>query len=267
MKNFLLAVVFIISTTFLFAQGSQFVHVTVPVNQSGSTNLQGWLYLPKDYNKTKTKYSVVFFYHGKGEAGTNDSLLFRQGLPYDLAHGLVPDSTINPKDGKYYSFIVLFLQSPSWSVNPSYLGKEIDYMKANYGSRIDTNRFYVTGLSAGGQCGFRAIANSDSVSAKIAAAVIMSAASYSGINYGLISKYKIPTWFTCGLIDNVVGLTPTKTYYKNCDSALQGSSNVTWIPNVAHGGWIGLYRPTYRDPIVGLSVWQWLLLYKKDDNI
>jgi predicted peptidase len=264
MKRLLFASLLILTTSLLFAQGSQ-VEVTVPVNASGSVQLKGWLYLPKDYNKTRNKYAVVFFYHGMGEASATgkDSLVLRQGLPYDLAHGLLPDSTINPKDGRYYSFMVLSLQSPSWSVNPGYLGKEIDWLKANYGSRIDTNRFYVTGLSAGGQCAFRAIANSDSVSAQIAAAVIMSPASYGIINYSLIAKYQIPTWFFCGLLDKIVGLTPTKTYYTHCDSAYQGSSNVSWIPNIAHGGWTGWYRPSYRDPTVGLSVWQWLLLYKK----
>jgi predicted peptidase len=266
MKKTLLTLLLIITTTLMFAQGVQ-KEVTVPVNASGSIQLKGWLYLPKDYNKTRNKYSVVFFYHGVGEASATgkDSLLLRQGLPYDLAHGLLPDSTINPKDGKYYSFIVLSLQSPSWSVNPGYLGKEIDWIKANYGSRIDTNRFYITGLSAGGQCGLRAAINSDSVASKIAAVVIMSPASYpfTTEQYALIAKYKIPTWFFCGLLDKTVGLAPTKTYYTHCDSAYQGSSNVTWVPNVAHGGWTGWYRPTYRDPIVGLSVWQWLLLYKK----
>lgn len=256
MKRLLFASLLILINLSIFAQQTE---VTVPV--TSSTKLKGWIYLPKDYNKTRINYPVVFFYHGKGEAGTNDSLLLRQGLPWCLQNGYAPDSTINPIDGKYYSFIVLSLQSPSWSVAPGYLGKEIDWVKANY--RIDTNRIYVTGLSAGGQCAFRTLSTADSVSAKIAAAVIMSPASYSPIDYSLIGKYNIPTWFSCGLQDNVVGLTPTKNYYKYCDSAYQGSSNVSWIPNTSHTGWIPRYKPSFRDPMVGLSVWQWFLLYKK----
>lgn len=261
MKKTLLLLAISFGALLASAQAGKNTEVTVPITSTSS--LKGFIYLPKDYDSTKQNYPVAFFYHGVGEAGTKDSLLFRQGLPYDLVHGNTPDSIISPVDGKYYSFIVLYLQSPSWSVNPGYLGKEINWLKARY--RIDTNRLYVTGLSAGGQCAQRAFTLTDSVARQITAAVIFSAASYSACNYSLIAKYNIHTWYLCGLQDNVVGTTPTKTYHLKADSVLNGSSVVSWYTG-AHTGWIGRYLKTYRDPVTGLSVWQWLLLFKKENK-
>jgi predicted peptidase len=240
-----------------FTQGVQKL-VTVQWGSHAGDTARGYLYLPKDYNQTTQNYPVVFAYHGKGEAGTNPAILLRQGVSYDLAHGNTPDSTVNPVDGKIYSFIILQLQAPSWSVNPGYLGGEIKWITKNF--RVDTSRIYVTGLSAGGQCAMRTLCTADSVAKKIAAAVIMSPAGYT-CNYTFIQKYQIPVWFLCGTSDTVVGPVPTITYYTNCFKATACKTHVTWHTG-GHTGWIQKYAKEYRDPISGYSVWQWLLQYK-----
>ena len=50
------------------AQGPQQL-VTVPYNTWSSAKAKGWLYLPADYSTSTTKYPVVIYYHGLGEAG------------------------------------------------------------------------------------------------------------------------------------------------------------------------------------------------------
>jgi predicted peptidase len=245
-----------------FSQGPQTL-VTVPITPWGNT-AQGWLYLPENYSTPGKKCPVVLFYHGIGEKGTDPYVLLNQGLPQLIAGGMRPDNIASPIDGRKYSFIVLSLQSASWSPDPAWLPSEVKWLKENY--RIDTNRIYVTGLSAGGESSFDAIVYNDEVSSLITAAVPMSPAPITGYDSSLISKYKIHTWFLCGDQDTKGFLPITQGYYDMASLEYPGSSRFTIYP-CGHGCWNEHYDINYVDPVYKESIWQWMLRWSKENLI
>jgi hypothetical protein len=251
MKRWLLLLALVCGTGRLWAQNPQ-IQVTVPVGP-GST-VPGWLYLPADYNTSSRKYPVVLFYHGSGEAGTNPNTLLNNGIPQLIAGGMRPDNIINPVDGQAYSFIVLSAQHWSWSPSPDWIPTELAWLKQNY--RIDTNRIYVTGLSAGGQESFNAITYNADVSHLIAAAVPMSPAALGAYDINMVSNYQIKTWFLSGSTDPFTN--NAQLYSGQCNSVYPNSSKLT-VYGGGHCCWRTYYNITWHDTLSGLSVWEWML--------
>jgi dienelactone hydrolase len=236
------------------AQGPQQL-VTVPTDSWSGATASGWLYLPADYASTTKDYPVVFFYHGIGESGSNPYWLLNQGVPNLIANGMRPDNITNPSNGQQYSFIILSLQHSWWSPDPNWLPSEIDWLKQRY--RIDTNRLYVTGLSAGGQSSFSAAIINNDVSHLIAAAAPMSPADVWNYNPTLIGQNKIKTWFFAGNVDGT--FTANATNYSNDCNTLYPNSSKLNIYSGGHCCWNTFYSPTWHDASTGLSIWEWLL--------
>lgn len=243
------------------AQGPQQL-IDIPYDFWSGATVKAWLYLPADYATSTKKYPVVFFYHGVGEAGTNPYTVLNVGLPNLISNGMRPDNIVNPADGQPYSFIVVSPQHWSWSPSPLWLPYHIDWMKLNY--RIDTNRIYVTGLSAGGQQSYGSAAMHDHVSKLIAAAVPMSPATVSPYNPSLVGQYKIKTWFFAGNSDG--GYTQNAIGYNNdCNSQLPNSSRL----NLYQGGhccWNSYYDIAWKDPVANQSIYEWMLLQTRQQN-
>lgn len=236
------------------AQGPQQL-IQIPYDFWNGATVPAWIYLPADYATSTKKYPVVFFYHGVGEAGSNPYTVLNQGIPNLIANGMRPDNITNPVDGQQYSFIVVSAQHWSWSPLPQWLPYEIQYLKQNY--RIDTNRIYVTGLSAGGQTSYNVAVGNVDVSKLIAAAAPMSPAQVWPYDPSPIGQNKIKTWFFAGSSDG--GYTNNAINYSNdCNNLYPASSRLNLYPG-GHCCWVTYYNKNWHDPATGYSIWEWML--------
>ncbi len=99
-------------------------------------------YLPQDFSMTSgKKFPVVIFYHGIGEKGNGN-----QDLPRVLKNG--PPKLIERK-GKHFPAIVISPQSRFGWFGSGDFERQLNFLIDN-GYPVDTDRVYVTGLSAGG---------------------------------------------------------------------------------------------------------------------
>src|SRR5438445_4186397 len=72
-------------------------------------------WLPTDYSATSTRYPLIIFMHGAGEAGSTVadlSKLTNTGLPQIIANGWNPEMSYA---GQAYKFIVVSPQHSNWS--------------------------------------------------------------------------------------------------------------------------------------------------------
>lgn len=144
-----------------------------PVDTFGITNLKtsatqvtrALVHLPPDYNSTSTAYPLLIFLHGAGEQATNFAGLYNNlnsgGPAYFIGHGQWPDSIFNPMTNSWLKFIVVSPIHTTITPNPpnetgntsSTDPYQLDYILQDLlvRYRINKNRLYLTGLSAGGE--------------------------------------------------------------------------------------------------------------------
>ena len=246
-----------------FSQGDQ-TAITVPITSYSTA--QALLHKPDDYATTSVKYPLIIFLHGSGEAGTNLSLIYNNssagGPAYFIAHNLWPVSFL--VGGVTYKPIVLSPQNNGWSISTTSLNYIMNFMVTNY--RVDPNRIYLTGLSAGGEGVVGDASHYDietglvvNPTFKAAAIVPMSAAC------GTPS----PSWGKTTVSDSIrvwgFGSCPadihgenTRAYVDYVNAAKAGFGTFTNYPG-GHCCWNTYYNPKWKDPISGLSIWEWLL--------
>ena len=247
-----------------FSQGDQ-TAITVPITSWGNV-APALLHKPDDYATTTVKYPLIIFLHGSGEAGNNLSLIYNSsgagGPAYFIAHNLWPASfTVG---GVIYKPIVVSPQNNGWSISTTSLQYIMSFMVANY--RVDPNRIYLTGLSAGGEGVVGDASHFDvetgltvNPTYKAAAIVPMSAAC------GTPS----PAWGRTTVTDSIrvwgFGSCPsdihgenTLAYVNYVNAAKPGFASFTNYPG-GHCCWNTYYNPKWKDPITGLSIWEWLL--------
>lgn len=127
--------------------------IPVPLNSNGSQSQNALLHLPNDYNSTSTRYPILFFLHGAGEGNGNPASIYNNstagGPAYFIHTNAWPTSFTDPRSGQQFKFIVVSPQNNTgWSTSGAQLNWIVQHMVNNY--RVDTNRIYITGLSAGG---------------------------------------------------------------------------------------------------------------------
>lgn len=118
------------------------------------------IHLPKHYNENTSNYPLIIFYHGLGETGGPASVFYNNqpsgGPAYFIYHGQWPSSFHNFRNGTDTSFIVItpwYTSAAGPSQSASISGWMTNYIIADILSRyrVDINRVYLTGLSAGGE--------------------------------------------------------------------------------------------------------------------
>jgi predicted peptidase len=198
------------------------------------------LYLPADYDKSKDKWPLIIFLHGKGERGNNLEDLKKQGLPKMIAQG------------KSFDFIIVSPQCPNdiwWPEQDDVLIALLDEIEAKY--HVDTDRVYLTGLSMGG---FGTWTLAEKYPNRFAAIAPICGGSEQYVAYRL---KKVPVWAFHGAKDNIVPLARSQEMVDAVKKA-GGNAKLTVYPEADHDSW----TETYNNP----ELYQWFLSHKISDR-
>ncbi len=194
-------------------------------------------YFPKGYNSQPNRsWPAIIFLHGSGERGSDIHLVKRQGIPKFL------DTAQN------FSFLVFSPQCPS-GIYWNYLDELHSFLKLMEKKyNVDTNRVYLTGLSAGG---YGTWDWAEAYPNDFAAIVPVSGAGRQDQAYKIRS---IPIWVFHGLKDRVVKIEQDEAIVRTLLN--QGAEvNFTVYKNSGHDIW----DSTYHNP----DLYKWMLDYHR----
>jgi poly(3-hydroxybutyrate) depolymerase len=141
-----------------------------------------WLYLPDNY-KEADELPLVMFLHGKSLSGDSLEMVLR----YGSIHALMKGRAIN-------AIVVAPQAQQAWE--PQRVMKLYDWLDDHY--KVDTNRFYVLGMSMGG---YGALDVSNQYPDRVAAAMAMCGGASDKELCGLTT---LPLWIIHGTADNAV---------------------------------------------------------------
>ena len=263
MRRISTLLVLLCCTLFSFGQsmiGRQIVD-QYPVDAWGD-NTYGLTWLPQSYNSSSsTRYPLIIFLHGSGEGGSSVSslnVLVQQSppaLPEYIAKGFNATAR-NPRDGKTYEFIVCSPQAPSWSYSYNELKYILPGILKKY--RVDPNRIYLTGLSAGAGGAWTVLGSGDaSFASQFAAMVCVNTAGVTAtgsltdvqvqanVDKGMPTQYGVAMYSVTGVLD---GLINTSWEYMNAFNRSNPSSpgKFIQIAGIGHSTWGQAYDPTWR---------------------
>ena len=146
-------------------------------------NYNFWLYLPEDYATSPEKKPLILFLHGRSLSGNDLSLVRQYGCINALQRGRSIDAIVIAPQSK-----------TAWK--PDKLMELYDWVKANY--KVDTNRFYVIGMSMGGFGTLDFVASyPDQIAAAMAMCGGATMKSLCGLN-------EVPLWIIHGTADEAV---------------------------------------------------------------
>jgi hypothetical protein len=236
---------------------------------SYGTLTYGLTWLPTDYNSTTTKYPLIIFLHGTGEAGSGIgglNNLIGTGLPQIIANGFNVEAT-NPNDGLNYKFIVVSPQAPQWSYTYTHMVSILADVMTKY--RVDPSMVYITGLSAGGAGTWSSLLNDDNFTQKFAAALPVDAVDANDpaeeVNLPYISSRNgVKLWSICGQLDAWLATAYRYQGIINNSSPVTPMA-VTEIPGAGHSAasWNTAYNPSWRSNAFNLNVFEWMLKNKR----
>lgn len=232
-----------------------------------------YIYLPPGYDNNSTKtYPLIFSFHGVGENGGLTALL-GNGLPDLIDQGIVPFS-VNSQ-GDTTRFIVFSLSGYSMTSNYiSQIESGYYFLQTYYRLRIDTNRVYASGYSAGGAQALYALWNFPNI---FAAAVPMSTQWNDVTAAGMKILANKPIWQLHGSSD--VNMPTSINLAIDSINAYNNENPQTPAVLTAYPGghccWNTYYNPTWKWTVhnpqdIGgpnnLSIYDWMLQYTLSEN-
>jgi hypothetical protein len=201
------------------------------------------IYKPDNYDATK-KYPLILFGHGSGEAGTDISVMYNQGLPAALKGGFVPP----------FDCIIVCVQSTSYGVQPLWLPTILTTIKSQY--PIDPTKIYLTGLSSGGMMCYGAVLNVDpNFGSNFAGMVVLSGATQDATmaNIAWWKKNPVPVLAISGTLDDSF-TAASQSIVTAINGQVPGLASFVPNPGQGHGGWVEIYNNTWG----GIDIWKWM---------
>lgn len=186
------------------------------------------LKFPKTYQHGVSdgkKYPIMIFLHGRGESGgiyDNEYSLYHGGGKFCAA----------VDNGKFDGFIIVPQSTTGFFGNPQYdfLKQILDELIVN--NKLDENRIFVNGLSAGGSETWDFMFRYPKV---VAGFLPISGCSIAFKDQVSVFKY-IPLWIFQGGLDNNPHPGTTQAVV-DADLAVGGNAKMTLYPNGGHGIW------------------------------
>lgn len=228
---------------------------------------QALLWLPKNYDSVKfakNHYPLIIALGGIGQNGSTDitNLLGSETVARRIADGWDGDA-VNPLTGKTHHFIVFSPEKSepnSWGWSAPAIKKMLGELEAQY--RINPDRVYITGLSAGGW-GMWSCVTDDTTLCKQFAAIgpVSSAGADHPDKIPNVDKFGLACWNICGTADSFYSLAVSYTGIINSNKPAINPV-LTGLNGVGHSAWYYAYDPNWTQN--GINFYQWLLQYKKN---
>ncbi|RYY71662.1 MAG: T9SS type A sorting domain-containing protein [Chitinophagaceae bacterium] len=231
-------------------------------------------YLPADYATSTKSYPLIIWVHGAGQVGQGTATelpkVLEWGLPKIISEGGFPSSfNVNGTD---HSFIVISPQFMGWPSGVN-VGAMINYVSNNY--RVDAERIYLMGISAGGggvwDYASISVANSDRVAAMIPFCGTLSPTQTLA---GRIAASKMPVWAFHNTNDGTVPVANSRNWVNYINSYVPAptpAAKLTEFPVqsnnavIAHECWSLATLPSYKPQ--GINIYEWLLQYKRRTTV
>lgn len=274
----------------------------ISIGNAASPRFKGLLeFTPAGYNPADlaTLYPVIIFFHGRearGEGTASDLCKIFSDQPFSLP-GRLENGTAQETalvNGVPQSFIFISPQYVNYDYPTNFpsanaVDSVIDYVLANY--RVNPNRIYLTGMSAGANMVVEYAGSSQARASRIAAASTASICSQVGVNPNSptapanIANGALPFWFLQCQSDGSCPVTIPSNWYNGIISTLPAASAYTkftqlipipsplppiWPPaNIndychpfGHDTWSKMYDRTFTNG--GLNVYDWFIQYQRN---
>ncbi|MDB5202085.1 MAG: hypothetical protein JWQ27_1494 [Ferruginibacter sp.] len=237
---------------------------------SGASVRGFYQYLPGDYSSTVKNYPLIIWLHGAGQVGNGNAAdlpkVLEYGLPKIISEGTFPPSfRVNTTD---FSFIVLSPQFTGWPSGTN-VAAMVTYAMANY--RVDPDRIYVIGISAGGGAAWEYASNSSANSAKIAALIPFCGTFDPTVaRANILASSNLPVWAFHNTYDGTVPVQKSRDWVNYINAYVPANNpraRLTEFPTrsndpvIAHESWSLATLPTYKPD--GINIYEWLLQYKR----
>ncbi len=220
------------------------------IEGSGVYNVNAVIYLPRNYSPDKA-YPLVIYAHGAGQAGSDINRMYLMGLPKVLRDGYTPP----------FDFIMVAPQHSSYGPDPAWLPAILE--DANKRWKIDNDRIYLTGTSAGGWMTYGSQMNeSTDLAQKFAAIVPISGATQdiNKNNFSWFAVSKTPVWAIVGEQD--YSYTEQNQYMVGqINQQVPGLASITVRKDEGHGDWDPIYNGTVTNN--GKNIWQWMYQFTR----
>lgn len=197
-----------------------------------------WIYTPEDYNPAAADKPIILFLHGSSLCGNDLNRVRRYGTLDALNMGRKIDA------------VVVAPQNPGGSWRPEKIMNVVNWVEQHFS--VDTNRFYVLGMSLGGYGTIHFVA---AYPEKVAAAIALCGGSDLKDHCSLC---QVPLWIMHGTADKAISVSESQKVV-NAMAACGDTSRLrfTKLPGQSHGD---LAKVFYLE-----ETYQWLFAHRLND--